>query len=64
VGAGFYLVLADTLSVIWPRWLLLLGLVLVAVALFFQRGLWGLVERLWDGTIARFATSKKEGPDV
>ncbi|WP_313352828.1 branched-chain amino acid ABC transporter permease, partial [Paracoccus sp. (in: a-proteobacteria)] len=45
LGAGFYLLLADTLSTIWPRWLLLLGLVLVTVALFLQRGLWGLVER-------------------
>ncbi|QRZ15512.1 branched-chain amino acid ABC transporter permease [Paracoccus methylovorus] len=48
LGAGFYLLLADTLSTIWPRWLLLLGLVLVTVALFLQRGLWGLVERGYD----------------
>ncbi|WP_347268333.1 branched-chain amino acid ABC transporter permease [Paracoccus sp. (in: a-proteobacteria)] len=48
LGAGFYLLMADALSAIWPRWLLLLGLVLVAVALFLQRGLWGLVERAWD----------------
>ncbi|WJS85964.1 branched-chain amino acid ABC transporter permease [Paracoccus sp. TOH] len=48
LGAGFYLLLADALSTVWPRWLLLLGLVLVAVALFLQRGLWGLVERGYD----------------
>lgn len=48
LGAGFYLLLADALSAIWPRWLLLLGLVLVTVALFLQRGLWGLVERAYD----------------
>ena len=48
LGAGFYLLLADALSAIWLRWLLLLGLVLVAVALFLQRGLWGLVERAYD----------------
>lgn len=47
LGAGFYMLLADTLSTIMPRWLLILGLVLVTVALFLQRGLWGLVERLW-----------------
>lgn len=46
LGAGFYLLLADALSGIWPRWLLLLGLVLIVVALFMQRGLWGLVERV------------------
>lgn len=45
LGAGFFLLLADALSGIWPRWLLLLGLCLIVVALFMQRGLWGLVER-------------------
>ncbi|HRO15331.1 MAG TPA: branched-chain amino acid ABC transporter permease, partial [Paracoccus sp. (in: a-proteobacteria)] len=28
LGAGFYLLLADALSTVWPRWLLLLGLLL------------------------------------
>lgn len=45
LGAGFYLLLGDLLSSVWPRWLMLLGLVLISVALFMQRGLWGLVER-------------------
>ena len=45
LGAAFYLVAGDLLSAIWPRWLLLLGLLLVAIALFMQRGLWGLIER-------------------
>jgi len=56
LGAGFYLLLADTLSTVWPRWLLLLGLVLVAVALFLQRGLWGLVVRLYDAVFHRERT--------
>ncbi|MAQ35927.1 MULTISPECIES: branched-chain amino acid ABC transporter permease [Thioclava] len=64
IGAGFYLLLADTLSVIWPRWLLLLGLVLVTVALFFQRGLWGLVERGWDALVERRKVTRKEAGDV
>jgi branched-chain amino acid transport system permease protein len=38
--------LADWLSTLWPRWLLLLGLVLIAVSLFMQRGLWGVGERV------------------
>lgn len=46
LGAGVYLTLSDLLSAIWPRWLLLLGLFLVVVALFMQGGLWGLLERL------------------
>jgi branched-chain amino acid transport system permease protein len=33
---------------LWPRWLLLLGLLLIAVSLFMQRGLWGLGERIWQ----------------
>ena len=59
LGAGFYLLLADALSAVWPRWLLLLGLVLVAVALFLQRGLWGLVERLYDAVLRREPSATK-----
>ncbi len=47
LGSAFYLLLADWLSNLWPRWLLLLGLVLIAVSLWLQRGLWGLGETLW-----------------
>lgn len=47
LGSAFYLLLADWLSQLWPRWLLLLGLVLMAVSLWMQRGLWGLGEKLW-----------------
>ncbi|WP_226936016.1 branched-chain amino acid ABC transporter permease [Pseudogemmobacter faecipullorum] len=57
LGASAYLLLADWLSQIWPRWLLLLGLALVVVALFLQKGLWGLVEKLW----IRASGAKKEG---
>ena len=46
LGAAFYVLFADWLSTLWPRWLLLLGLVLIAVSLFMQRGLWGLGERV------------------
>lgn len=47
LGSAFYLLLADWLSSLWPRWLLLLGLVLMAVSLWMQRGLWGLGETAW-----------------
>jgi branched-chain amino acid transport system permease protein len=46
LGAGFYVIVSDLLSSIWPRWLLLLGGLLIVVALFMQKGLWGLLERL------------------
>jgi branched-chain amino acid transport system permease protein len=38
---------ADWLSTLWPRWLMLLGFLLIAVSLFMQKGLWGLGERIW-----------------
>jgi branched-chain amino acid transport system permease protein len=46
IGAVFYVLFADWLSTLWPRWLLLLGLALMAVSLFMQGGLWGLAEKL------------------
>lgn len=45
LGAAFYLIVSDTLSGIWPRWLLLLGALLIVLALFMQKGIWGLIER-------------------
>ncbi|HEX6364293.1 MAG TPA: branched-chain amino acid ABC transporter permease [Albitalea sp.] len=42
LGAAFYLLLGDWLSTLWPRWLMVLGIVLIVVSLGMQRGLWGL----------------------
>lgn len=61
LGAGFFLLMADALSTIWPRWLLLLGLVLIAVALFMQRGLWGLVERASAAFTGRAEAERQPG---
>ena len=47
LGSAFYLLVADWLSQLWPRWLLLLGLALMAVSLWMQSGLWGLCEKFW-----------------
>ncbi|WP_321945157.1 branched-chain amino acid ABC transporter permease [Paraburkholderia sp. J10-1] len=58
IGAAFYVLFADWLSTLWPRWLLLLGLVLIAVSLFMQRGLWGLGERV------AVALRRTEGADA
>src|SRR5262249_46443043 len=44
LGAAFYLIVSDTLSAIWPRWLLLLGALLIVLALYVQKGIWGLIE--------------------
>ena len=47
LGAAFYVLLGDWLSTLWPRWLLILGVVLMVVSLGLQGGLWGLCQRLW-----------------
>ncbi|MBC7416334.1 MAG: branched-chain amino acid ABC transporter permease [Herminiimonas sp.] len=46
LGAAFYLLVGDWLSSLWPRWLMLLGILLIAVSLAMQKGLWGLGERI------------------
>ena len=46
LGAAFYVLLGDWLSTLWPRWLLLLGVVLMVVSLGMQGGLWGLCQKL------------------
>ncbi len=62
VGAAAYMLFADLISDIWPRWLLLLGVALICVALFLQKGLWGLIEKLWVMAVQRdtSASDKKE----
>jgi branched-chain amino acid transport system permease protein len=62
LGAGFYVLMSDLLSAIWPRWLLLLGALLITVALFMQQGLWGLLDRLvaFLGSRRKTATVDRE----
>ncbi|AVS64288.1 branched-chain amino acid ABC transporter permease [Paracidovorax avenae] len=48
LGSAFYLIVGDWLSTLWPRWLLLLGVVLMVISLGMQRGFWGLFESAWD----------------
>ncbi|MBD9628198.1 branched-chain amino acid ABC transporter permease [Ensifer sp. ENS06] len=59
LGASAYMLLADWLSQIWPRWLLLLGVALIVVALFLQKGLWGLVERIWVAYAGTTASARE-----
>ncbi|QHJ00841.1 branched-chain amino acid ABC transporter permease [Xylophilus rhododendri] len=53
LGSVFYVLLADWLSTLWPRWLLLLGLLLIGVSVGMQRGLWGLCEAAWRRVFQR-----------
>lgn len=41
LGAAFYVILSDWLSHLWPRWLMIFGLLLMGVSLYLQGGLWG-----------------------
>lgn len=41
LGAGFYVLMSDWLSTLWPRWLMLIGLLLIGIVLFVRGGLWG-----------------------
>jgi branched-chain amino acid transport system permease protein len=58
IGALFYVLAADWLSTLWPRWLMLLGVLLVVISLGMQRGLWGLIE---DGFLALTGRFKRTG---
>jgi len=60
LGAAFYVLFSDWLSTLWPRWLLLLGLLLIAVSLFMKRGLWGLGELI----VQRIRSHKRRTREV
>ena len=57
VGAGFFVIVGDLLSAIWPRWLLLLGALLIAIVVFMRGGLWGGIQ-----AIAQHARRRRARP--
>ncbi len=61
LGAAFYVLLGDWLSTLWPRWLLILGVVLMVLSLGMQGGLWGVCQRLWQ--LARGQRAKDDGAE-
>ena len=54
LGAGSWVILADLLSSVWPRWMILMGGGLIAVVLFLRGGLWSGIEAIMQ----RFCTAK------
>lgn len=46
LGASFYVLVGNWLSSLWPRWLMLLGLLLIAVSLYMHKGLFGVAAKL------------------
>lgn len=41
LGALFWVVMSNWLSHLWPRWLMMFGILLMAISLYMQGGLWG-----------------------
>lgn len=64
LGAAFYVLLGDWLSTLWPRWLLLLGVVLMVVSLGMQGGLWGLCQKLIQLVRGGKAAQKENSTDA
>lgn len=60
LGSAFYLLVGDWLSTLWPRWLLILGVVLMVVSLGMQRGLWGLGESAWNRLRGKHGSGKSD----
>ena len=53
LGATFFVVLGNLLSAIWPRWLLVIGLLLMLVASYLRGGLLSGLEWVLDRASAR-----------
>jgi branched-chain amino acid transport system permease protein len=46
LGAAFYVLAGNWLSSLWPRWLMLLGFLLIGVSLYMHKGLYGVAQSL------------------
>jgi branched-chain amino acid transport system permease protein len=46
IGALVFVVASDVASAIWPRWLLILGVVCIVFVLFARGGIWGMIQDL------------------
>jgi branched-chain amino acid transport system permease protein len=46
IGAAIFILLQDSLSLVWDRWPLLFGLVVIGVVLFLRGGVWELGARV------------------
>jgi len=64
VGAAFYVLLADFLSTLWPRWLMIIALLMIAVVLFLPNGLWGSAEALMARLRGRGGATPAEAADA
>ena len=51
--------LGDVLSELWPRWLMLLGVILILVVVFMRGGLWGGLAELGKRLLATRSANDK-----
>ncbi|MBR7890173.1 branched-chain amino acid ABC transporter permease [Marinomonas sp. A79] len=64
LGAGAIVLLGDVLSSIWPRWMMILGVALIAVVLFLPGGLWGGVTSLFNKLISNKKNKEESSTEV
>jgi branched-chain amino acid transport system permease protein len=57
IGAIVVKIASEILSVLWARWLFVLGVIFVAFVLFMRGGIWGLLAVSWG----RFTASRPGG---
>lgn len=58
LGAAFYLLAGHWLSALWPRWLMLLGFLLIAVSVYMHKGIFGLCTTLYQRLSQRLSSNK------
>jgi branched-chain amino acid transport system permease protein len=59
LGAALYVIASDWLSNLWPRWLLVFGVLMMVVSLYLQGGLWGLCRLV----LGRFVPARASSPE-
>lgn len=52
LGSAAIILIGDLLSPLWSRWIMILGIALIAVVLFMPGGLWGGLAKFWTKFIA------------
>jgi len=56
IGAVVTKIASEILSVLWARWLFVLGVIFVGFVLFMRGGIWGLINASWS----KFTTGRPE----
>jgi len=64
LGAAFYVIVGNWLSTLWPRWLMLLGFLLIGVSLYLHKGLFGVAQAIGRKCRPLTATSPVEPESV